>query len=316
MARNTNVKDALFPVGFADVFIDGITDGESFQPVKIPVDKYQAIINQDNGDVICVVTKDYKLITNEQALDLGKECYKRIFNIGDTKDFEVFNVITSSTKTICYIDVIQKGYEVNIWKKEVYLPYIRITNSYNKTRALSFALGFCRKLCDNGVIFEKEAIKFTFYHTKQIIKENIKFEILPDKLEKLKRKFIEYSNKLSACPVPDEKAIPLMCKVLGIKFNLEKQGKEFEKEKKRRDEFKARADSLLKNYYGQSGANVYAVFNACTDYATHSKSGNVNFFADGIKKKIGNWVESFSEERKKDDFSLENYIGEYGKYLN
>jgi len=106
MARNTNVKDALFPVGFADVFIDGITDGESFQPVKIPVDKYQAIINQDNGDVICVVTKDYKLITNEQALDLGKECYKRIFNIGDTKDFEVFNVITSSTKTICYIDVI------------------------------------------------------------------------------------------------------------------------------------------------------------------------------------------------------------------
>jgi len=316
MARNTNLQEALFPVGFADVFIEGMTNEESFQPVNIPVDKYQAIINQDNGDVLCVVTKDYKLITNEQALELGKECYKRIFNISDTKEFEVFNIITSSTKTICYIDVVKKGYEVNIWKQEVYLPYIRITNSYNKTRALSFDLGFCRKLCDNGVIFEKEAIKFTFYHTKKIIKENIEFEILPDKLETVKRNFIEYSNKLSECLIPYEKEIPLMCKVLDIKFNLEKQERELEKEIKRRDEFKKRADSLITKYFTQSGPNAYAVFNACTDYATHSKSGDVSFFADGIQRKIGNWVESFSEERKKDDFYLETYIGEYGKYLN
>jgi len=231
MARNTNLQDALFPVGFVDIFIDGMTDGEPFKPVKIPVDKYQAIINQDNGDILCVVTKDYKLITNEQALEFGKECYKRVFNINDTKNFEVFNIVTSSTKTICHIDVIQKGYEINIYKQEVYIPYVRITNSYNRTRALSFDLGFCRKLCDNGVIFEKETIKFSFYHTKQIIKE-VEFKILPNKLETLKNKFIEYSKKLSECPVPNEKAIPLMCKIMDIKFNLEKKGKELEKEKR------------------------------------------------------------------------------------
>jgi len=281
--------------------------------VKIPVDKYHAIINLDNGDVLCVVTKDYKLITNEQAIEFGKECYKRIFNIGNTEDFEVFNVITSSTKTICHIDIIQKGYEVNIWKQEIYIPYIRITNSYNRTRALSFDLGFCRKLCDNGVIFEKEAIKFSFYHTKQIIKENIEFDMLPDKIETLKRKFIDYSKKLSEFFVPDGIAISLMCKVLDIKFNLEKKGKELEKEKKRRNEFKERADNLLKNYYRQSGANAYAVFSACTDFASHTKSGNVNFFADSIQKRIGNWVESFSEDSKKGGFSLEEYIEEYGK---
>ena len=316
MARNTNLQDALFPVGFADVFIDGITNGESYKAVRIPVDKYHAIINLNNADVLCVVTKDYRLITNEEALELGKECYKQIFNIQNTENFEVFNVITSSTKTICHIDAIHKGYEVNIWKQETYLPYIRITNSYNRTRALSFDLGFCRKLCDNGVIFEKEAIRFSLYHTRQVIKEKIEFHVLPDKLEKLKRKFIDYSKNLSEFLVAAERAMGLMCKVLDIKFNLEKEGKELEKEKKRRDEFIARAGSLLKNYYKQSGPNAYAVFNACTDYGSHTKSGNVTIFADSIQRKIGNWVESFSEDSKKDDFNLEKYIGEYGKYLN
>lgn len=316
MGRNTNIHDALFPVGFADVFIEGMIEGGSSQPVRVPIEKYHAIINRDTGDVLCVVTKDYKLITNEQAVELGKECYKKIFNIGDTKDFEVFNVIMPSTKTFCHIDIIKKGYEVNIWKQEIYLPHIRITNSYNRTRSLSFDLGFCRKLCDNGVIFESETIRFSFYHTRQIIKENIQFDILPGKLETLKNKFIDYSKKLSEFPVPIEKATPLMCRALDIKFDMEKKNKELEREKKRRDEFKERASRLLETYYRQSGANAYSVFNACTEYATYSKSGNVNVFADSMQKKIGNWVEKFTEERKSTDFSLEVHVGDYSKYLN
>lgn len=315
MGRNTNIHEALFPVGFTDVFIDGTIERESPQPVRIPVEKYHAIINQDTGDVLCVVTKDYKLITNEQAVELGKECYKKIFNIEDTKDFEVFNIIMPSTKTFCHIDIIMKGYEVNIWKQEIYLPYVRITNSYNRTKSLSFDLGFCRKLCDNGVIFEREAIRFSFHHTRQIIKEDIRFDILPDKLEMLKRKFIDYSKKLSEFPIPREKAIPLMCKALDIKFNMEKKNKELEREKKRRNDFKERASRLIEKYSEESEANAYSVFNACTEYATYSKSGDVNVFADSMQKKIGNWVENFTTERKSTDFSLEKHIGDYSKYL-
>ena len=316
MARNTNIDEALFPVGFADIFIEGMTESRCPEPVKIPVDKYRAIINQYTGDVLCVVTKDYKLITNKEAFELGKECYKKIFDTGETKDFEVFNIITPSTKTFCHIDIIKKGYEVNIWKQEVYLPYIRITNSYNRTRSLSFDLGFCRKLCDNGVIFEKEAIRFSFYHTRQIIREKIQFDILPEKLVELRRKFIEYAKKLTEFSVPKPKAVPLMFKILDIRFNLDKKDEELGREIKRRDEIKERAGRLAEKYYKQSGENAYAIFNACTDYATYSKSGNVNVFADSMQKRIGNWVEEFSEVRQMRDFSLEKYIGDYGKYLN
>lgn len=315
MARNTNIDEALFPVGFADIFIEGMTESKFPEPVKIPVDKYRAIINQYTGDVLCVVTKDYKLITNKEAFELGKECYKKIFDIGDTKDFEVFNITTPSTKTFCHIDIIKKGYEVNIWKQEVYLPYIRITNSYNRTKSLSFDLGFCRKLCDNGVIFEKEAIRCSFYHTRQIIKE-IQFDILPEKLDELRRKFIEYANKLSEVSVPKPKAVPLMLKILDIKFDLDKKDGELKGEIKRMDEIEERAGRLAEKYYKQLGENAYAIFNACTDYATYSKSGDVNVFADSMQKRIGNWVEEFSEAKQMSGFSLENYIGDYGEYLN
>ena len=315
MARNTNIEEALFPVGFADIFIEGITESRCPESVKIPVDKYRAIINQYTGDVLCVVTKDYRLITNKEALELGKECYKKIFNIRDTSDFEVFNIITPSTKTFCHIDVIKKGYEVNIWKQDVYLPYIRVTNSYNRTRSLSFDLGFCRKLCDNGVIFEKEAIRFSFYHTRQVMRENIHFDILPGKLEELRRKFIDYASNLAEVAVPKPKAVPLMFKILDIRFNLDKKDEELGREIKRRNEVKERASRLAEKYYKQLGENAYAIFNACTDYATHSKSGNMNVFADSMQKRIGNWVEEFSMARQRNDFSLEKYIGDYGKYL-
>ena len=316
MERNTNLDEVLFPVGFADVFIEGMTEGEYAMPVKIPVENYRAIINQSTGNVLSVVSKHYKLITNEQAFEFGKECYKNVFNVKSTSNFEVFNVIISSTLTYCLIDIIMKGYQVNIWKQEIFLPFIRITNSYNRTRKLSFDLGFCRKLCDNGVIFEKETIRFSFYHTKKIIKNGIHFDILPNKLETLRRKFMDYTEKLNELPVPQEKALPLMCKILNIKFNLEKKDKELEIERKRRDEFKQRAEGLIDSYYHETGANAYSVFNACTDFASHSKTGKVNFFADSMQKKIGNWIEKFAVEREKTDFSLADYIKDFDKYLN
>ena len=316
MERNTNIAEALFPVGFADVFLEGMTEGEYPMPAKIPVENYRAIINLSTGNVLSVVSKHYKLITNEQAIEFGKECYKKVFNVNSASNFEVFNVIISSTLAYCLIDIIMKGYQVNIWKQEIYLPFIRITNSYNRTKKLSFDLGFCRKLCDNGVIFEKETIRFSFYHTKQIIKEDIRFDILPNKLETLRRKFMDYSEKLSELPVPRIKALPLMSKILNIKFNLEKKDKELELEKKRLNDYKQRAEGLIDSYFQETGANAYSVFNACTDFASHSKTGKVNVLADIMQKRIGKWLEDFAIERQQNNFSLNSYIKDFDKYLN
>jgi len=138
MEKNTKLDEVLFPVGFANVLIEGKIEGEYSQKVGIPIDKYQALINMSTGDVLSVVTKDYKLITNKQAIEFGKECYKQVFNINNIDNFEVFNVISPSTKSFCHIDVIMKDHQINLLKQEIYFPFIRITNSYNKTKKAIF----------------------------------------------------------------------------------------------------------------------------------------------------------------------------------
>ena len=50
---------------------------------------------------------------------------------------------------------------------ETYTPFVRITNSYNGTRALRIDLGFLREHCSNGVIFEQVAATLTVPHTRQ-----------------------------------------------------------------------------------------------------------------------------------------------------
>ena len=143
------------------------------------------------------------------------------------------------------------------------------------------------------------------------MRENIDFDILPGKLEGLRRRFIEYANNLAEVAVPKPKAVPLMLKILDIRFHLDKKDEELGREIRRRDEIKERAGRLAEKYYKQLGENAYAIFNACTDYATYSKSDKVNVFADSMQKRIGNWVEEFSEARQMNDFSLEKYIGDY-----
>jgi len=148
--RNTNLKDVLFPVEMQSILREAAAEGRPPSP-PVPVKDWCAVVDVERGYVFTVVTGNYRLVTNEEALACGKVASTRLFGSVDVeRDMKVFNVITPSTRSSCYVDVIHREYRVNLWKKEVYLPYLRVTNSYNKTKALHFDLGFARELCDNG----------------------------------------------------------------------------------------------------------------------------------------------------------------------
>ena len=164
MARNTNINEILFPVACKSVYLKNQQN---------PIPGFKAITGtiQEKGEVtFSVVSNNYELITNEHALEMGRNIHKKLFPNATTNSFEVFNVIFPDTKSFCQIDIIDKNYALNIWEKEVYLPFVRIQNSYNRTRVLKFDIGFCRKLCDNGVIFEQGTVSVNFRHTKTSLK--------------------------------------------------------------------------------------------------------------------------------------------------
>jgi len=76
---------------------------------------YKAIVNKSNNEIISIVSKDYQLITNEKALDIGKECFKQVFQTINTDDMEIYNISFPKTMSFCYIDVIHKKLYIKFW---------------------------------------------------------------------------------------------------------------------------------------------------------------------------------------------------------
>lgn len=235
-------------------------------------------------------------------------------NTTDLEDFEVFNIITPKTKSYCHIDIIHKKYTVNIWKEEVWLPYVRITNSYNKTKALRFDLGFCRTLCDNGVIFEKETLKVQYYHTKQhLLLKDGNFDITFKKLQRLETEFLEYMNNLKRYHVPEGYVLPTICKALSIDFDLNSDDqKRRGKQSDLLEEFTDKGKKIIKSYYDEMGPTAYTLLNIISDIASRPivKMGP-GIMIDAYQKRTGTWVKDFIQEIERKDFDFEQYLGHY-----
>src|SRR5581483_6127736 len=157
MTRNVDIQSLLFPVKENDVYVNNKR-----------IQGFKAItgILPEGERVFAVVSSNYKLITNDDALKMGKEIHKRLFKDANADTFDIFKIISPHTKSFCQIDIIDKNYKFNIWQKEIFVPFVRIHNSYNRSHSLQFDIGFCRKLCTNGVIFEQQIVKLKYAHTK------------------------------------------------------------------------------------------------------------------------------------------------------
>lgn len=313
MERNTNLAEILFPVEERDVFLDAASAS-----AKTPISNYKAIVNADTNEPFAIVTRNYRLVTNHEAIELAKQCFVAVFETRDANEMETFNVITPGTKSFCHVDLIHRTYRVNIWQREVWIPYIRVTNSYNRTKTLRFDLGFCRKLCTNGVIFEQHTIAYKYYHTKGKIAPVGVFQVQPAALERNKNEFIEYMSTLHKYPITESVVLPLACKALGITFGLsDADERKRQRERQRFEEFRDGVRDRTKQYFAELGENAYALLNIVSDIASAPLAFNApSNMIDPLQKRVGYWIESFTKEIRKPDFNLENYLGEYARFAD
>jgi hypothetical protein len=219
MSRNTNISELIFPVESRPVFL---------KDQQIPLLGYKAVVGKfaSGGETIfSIVSDNYKLITNEMAYEMGKEIHGRLFPNATSDSFEVFNIIASKTKGSCHIDIIDKNYTLNVWAQEVYVPFVRIQNSYNKTMPLKFQIGFCRSLCNNGVVFEKDLVSISMAHTKQLYRTTDFMSVNVSHLKKFENDFIRKTKISTATEIPREYFLALAAKVLNRNFNLKEKDK-------------------------------------------------------------------------------------------
>jgi len=304
--RETTLDSVMFPVALRSLTFTS-PDGNARR-----VKSHMAVVNCRTEQPVGVVGESYRLVPNAEAVEYGRQCARLLFGDVKPEALEVFNVYAPLSGWGCHVDLMHKGWEVNIRKREVYLPFVRVTNSYNATRALRFDVGYCRKVCSNGVIFEEETIRFTFSHSREALRRGPHFEVGKDLLDDLRRRFAATADRLYGFQVPPGAELPLLFKALQLPLPPASQQITTRHVELFEDLAKVARDRLGR-YTASMGANAYAVFNAATDFASHPPE--IKHFRrsqHAMQTSAGTWSHEFAGQvAKGKEFKLDDYLDGY-----
>lgn len=310
MSRLRKIDDVLFPVEEAPVFVrTTVGSGEKW----IPVPEKKAIVNKKTNQVLGVVGRSYRLVSNLEALSWGVQCCQKTFPETKAGEWNVKSVDAPTTGGHCYIDLVHNSAALDFQfvpaknRPDAFGPFIRITNSYNTLRTLAFEIGFLRKVCENGLILPESSIRLKFVHLSRDIREEANFEVPLDRLEKLRVSFNEYMRVLQDCKVTRPEFGSFLRGVLLIrKPKSKKQDSRVDRDWSVLSRY---LETLCDRYKEDLGENAYAVFNAITDFASHPLENRCVFRdRNSFQKLAGAWMAKFSEECRKPGFSIPEYL--------
>jgi hypothetical protein len=190
MSRETSVQDLLFDVD--QVPIEAVV-GSNGSTRRISIPGKKALVNKLTGLVLGVVSRDCRVVTNQEAVKLAQEVCEKAFPGLSSVEWEAKRAAAPRTLSYAFIDLMHKTHVLNYWDSEIkkddpFTPFIRVTNSFNGARALRFDIGFMRKHCSNGVIFEEEVATIKASHSKEALAQ-LKIEITSRSLPQMWNEF-------------------------------------------------------------------------------------------------------------------------------
>jgi len=315
MPRLTELNDVLFPVEEHRVFVS-VLNGKAER--RLPVPGKKGIVNAKSEQVLGIVSDGYRLVTNQQALDWGVECCRTVFPETKPGEWNVTATDAPSTAGYCHIDLRHNSTALDFKdlpaaeRPDVFGPFIRVTNSYNALRALSFDIGFYRKVCKNGMIIPDTIIRFSFTHQRRDIGETIQFKVEHDRLTRFRTMFTDSLAGLRACLVSRPQFDPLIRGVL-----LLRSPGPIETATRKADDWQAlgsHLDEMTTRYTRDLGENAYAAFNVITEFASHPLvSRCVRRDRNSFQRLAGSWLSTFSQECRKPGFSVAKYLEDQAK---
>ena len=107
-------------------------------------------------------------MSNLRAYELGRRAFALVFGGGATARLKLFNVTMPATRSWVHMDLTAHGLELALREGDDWLPFLRVTNSYNRSRALGFTVGVCRWICTNGMIFGEQSLKLNVTHANDV----------------------------------------------------------------------------------------------------------------------------------------------------
>ena len=303
-----DLKKAFFPVAVRPAFWMDAKDKQHYIPGQ------KVLVDAERDYPLAVVSERYHLITNEEAYRMADVIVRGVFGGYTLGNFQCYNIIMPSTRSSCRMDFIIPHNQFSAFgdARESYTPFLRISNSYNRTLVLRYEIGFCRWICLNGCIFGKKSYTATFVHSLQKRQRSVYDAIaearrtigsIEDIWADLERKL----TALSEITVPFEFALPVFCQVFGVP-DVDKEDVSLSVA----DRHVARAEHFLEqagSYYRDLGPNAYALFNALTDFASFPDGSSMTGTAvHGYQRRVGDWVDGIVEDAGARDFVFEKTI--------
>src|SRR4029077_11122893 len=312
MPRLAQLADVLFPVEERPVFAGA--KGSAGEPLLRVPDK-KAIVNTKRRRVLGVVRRDYRLVSNREALDWAYQCCRKAFPETKDTEWEVKAADAPAAAGHCFIDLAHNSTALAFTvspaqgRPDVFGPFIRVTNSYNGLRALAFHIGFYRKVCKNGLILPGTIIQFKFTHLRRDLKETIEFDISHELLAKLKCSFGSYLDAVRACPVPSDQFGPFIRAVLSIR--TPDKPKPNSRVAADWELLTAHLEGLCDRYARDLGENAYAVLNVIPEFASHPPANrHVHRDRNSLQRLAGTWLSDFAQRCRQSEFCLITYLGE------
>lgn len=301
-----DLETAFFPVELRGVFVERGRGRNDF--VRAP--RHAAVVDVENEYVFALVTDGYRLVHNREAVDIGGEIMERVFLHVGMKDMKCFNMIMPETRSFCHIDLVYTGLGFEVFSGDSWTPFLRVTNSYNRTRRLRFDLGFCRWMCRNGMIFGAESIHLSDSHSHAGVDRLRYDEILRNigSIRQIEGRLLGHLNKLKRYHVPPSAMLALFCKAFNIKVPPDVGNKRRQAEDLSR--MAEKIDELTDLYFADMGHHAYAALNVLTDFAARPV-GVISMASTthGYQVAAARWMEAFAREISAPTFDIEAYLG-------
>ena len=251
--------------------------------------RHWAVVSDDCREIFSIVTEDYRLVSNLRAYELGRQAFALVFGKDALAGLRLFHVTMPATRSWAHIDLTAEGLDFAPMGADRWLPFLRVTNSYNRSRALAFTVGVCRWICTNGMIFGEQSLKLKVSHAAEVNLErrlveafgHRRFDVAGcrDKLEKLTR-----------LSVPQERFLAGMLEILDVKPPAELPRNAARQEGWLR--LGRHLCGLGEKYRKELGDTAYALVNAASEYAGDTKAPLMSpARVDALQFRCGSWVE-------------------------
>ena len=263
-----SVEGGLHAIMFPVVLLDIFAETGSGRYYRIAGKK--AIANSDSRRVLSVVSDRYRIVENRTALALGLKCCTTAFPNTAEADWSVFSVEAPLSGGHCRIDLEHRGETLSYdWSfsrgtQDRYRPFVRVTNSYNRTRVFSLHFGFVRWACQNGMLDWDSRIRIAVPHDTSEIEKDIERQIDEAKFNRVAEEFRGLLKPLAEIKIPRARFRSIVQSVLEIR---EPEGMPEDRQLAWRALERA-IDHTIEAYIEEMEANAYALANAITDLAT------------------------------------------------